>query len=270
MKTYTQINYLNSNTGYFPELTKYLLHGFSWGKESKNMEFKDNIAQTKLEIKRFLTNLTIKDEIYNTFVINAQHSDDIVYIDNSSMKEYKPNPLGRKVKCDALFTNSKEIILTIKPADCTTAIVYAESSKLGAITGIVHTGRRGVSKELTIKAIKYLVEELKCNLESIKLCILPHIAKENNTFTHIQEFDMNIWKDYIELENNIYYICESELAIKQYQQAGVQDENITIYNIDTYTAAENQEGFSYKYNYEMRKMGKEGREGNYYVAIQLK
>ena len=265
MNIYNQIIYKQENIGYFPEFENILNHGFSWGKGSKNMSFSfGEEDEVRHDIQNFLDKMDM-GSINNSFVIKPEHKDNIVMID----KEYKSSKLGIEIECDVLLTKRKNITLTLKPGDCTSAILYATDESDTPIIGLVHHGRRGVELELPIKVIRYLNNYYNVKNRDIKVSIVPHLFKENRKFENIDSLDKSIWKDYIIEKGGYFYPMETELALSQYLKVGVLNNNISIYNVDTYEAAKNKESFSYKYSLEMEKLGKEAKEGRFIVAVRL-
>lgn len=270
MQTYTSPIYLKDSIAHFPELAPVLIHGFSYGKNSKNMDLKlGQSLAVKKNIKTFLGQLGA-DFIYNSFNLAAEHLDNIVFLDETTRADYPPRSTGRPVKVDAVFTNQKDLTLTVKPGDCTTAIVYAESSKYGKITGLVHSGRRGITLSLPTKAIKYLVDELSCDLDTLRLAIVPHIFQMSRTHSNESEFPTAIWEKHMLVKDGYFYPDEAGCAIQQYKDAGVLDQNISIYEIDTYQAAKDGESFSYRYHHDSTLAGKDVRNGRFIVATKLR
>jgi len=117
------------------------------------------------------------------------------------------------------------------------------------------------------KAIKFLKKQYNVNPENIHIGIVPHLFKKNRRFENIEDLDLKKWNGFIEKKDNYFYPDETGLAIKQYKDTGIPDENIQIYDIDTYESAKNGETFSYKYHLEMQKQGIEVPDGRNILAV---
>lgn len=271
MQSLKYIHYfLEDEIAYFPHLQDKLIHGFSWGKNSKNMDFsRGSIPEVKSNVKDFLQKLNLPP-IYETFNVKAEHKDNIIFIDQEYKDQSNPNPLGRTLNCDAAFTNCKDVCITVKPADCSTAIVYAKSSTLGEITGLIHAGRRGIDLMFPQKCINYLVNELKCTLDSISINIVPYLFQESRRYHDTKELKLDSWSKYIIEKDGYFYPAEVEFAIDQYLSTGILESNLTVYNIDTYKSAKNGLGFSYKFHYDATKEGLGVRDGRFIVATKLR
>lgn len=270
-KQLKKIRYLKKGIGYFPSLAKEMNHGFSWGKSSGNMQFSfGEPIETRVSVQKFLNALGMGN-IRDSINMLPEHSDRIVDLDRKINKNLKRSRYGRRIRCDAFFTNLSGITLTVKPADCTTALVFCSKSDSDDVVGIVHTGRRGVELKLPEKAIYHIQEKYGCDVEKIKIGILPHLFQMNRKFENIDKLkDKKVWKGFIKKKNGYYYPAETELALKQYKDAGIKSSNISIYEIDTCEAASRGQTFSYKYHLEMKKIGKKVPEGRFIAVVRKK
>ncbi len=266
MKILKEVQYIKPNIGYLPGLSQFVNHGFSWGKPAKNMSFKyGKNSKVRNNIKKFLKELNMGN-IYHSFNILSQHKDKIIDIKS---QDYKPNPNGIMLKCDAAFTTLPDVTITVKPADCTTAIVYGKNSS-NKIIGLIHSGRRGVQVELPLKAVKHINKAYGIKPNEVKIGIVPSISKESKIFEHIRELDTNIWDGFIEKKNGKYHVMETELALKQYKEAGVQDKNIFLYDVDTVQGTKDGLCFSQTLEYKAEKKGLPFRKGRFIVAVSSK
>lgn len=271
MKKYLEIEYLlQDKIGYFPELEEQLIHGFSWGKESQNMDYsKGEISTVKQNIKLFFHDLNIGN-LFDSFNLKVEHKDKIVFIDNRYKLNFKPTPLGNSLECDCAFTNCQDVILTVKPADCTTAIIYAKSKNEGNITGLIHTGRRGVEAGLPKKSIGFLKNDLQIDFDTLKIAIVPHLFQIHRKFKNMIDLNMDLWKKYTIYKEENYFPGETEFALDQYLQAGVPNKSLILYDVDTYESAKNGATFSYKYHLDCSEDGKVVRDGRFIVATRLR
>jgi hypothetical protein len=112
MQKTSKVNYLiKDEIAYFPHLQQELIHGFSWGINSKNMDFsRGSISEVKSNVKDFLQKLRLPP-IYDTFNVKAEHKDNIIFIDLEYKDQSKPNPLGRALNCDAALQIVRRFVL---------------------------------------------------------------------------------------------------------------------------------------------------------------
>lgn len=246
---YKEIKYLNDGVGYFPQLQDHIQHGFSWGNKRGNMSFAWGQDQAIVlnDIRTFLIDLGIQKpkKIIN---IIPEHSDTIVDLTDEHIHslEYSEYKIG--VDCDALFTTTKGQSLALKPADCTTSIIFARNGGGMEITGIIHAGRDGLTLELPKKAINYLVTKYSVNPKDILIGIVPMILKEDYYIEDYSKIlDPSKWGGFIKQVEDRYYLDQKGLILKQYKAAGIPDENIELYKLNTYKAHEQGEGFSHRY-----------------------
>lgn len=262
-----KIHYKYPNIGYFPSFKKLFLHGFSWGKNSGNMQFSlGNPVDVRMNVQKFLDTLKM-GKINDSVNVIPEHSDRIIDINRERYQSLKTHRFGRSIKCDAVFTDQSNITLTTKPGDCTTAIIFCKRPENKDVIGIIHTGRRGVEVSLPQKTIRHIVKQYNCHVGDIHIGIVPHLFQINRKFENVDDLDKRVWKGFIEEKDGYFYPGETELAIKQYLDIGIKDENFYVYNVDTYEAASKGEAFSYKYHLEMSKEGKKVPEGRFIVAV---
>ncbi len=78
--------------------------------------------------------------------------------------------LGRHFECDGFVTNEKDLLLTVKVADCVPILLYDDSGVIGA----VHAGWRGTVSGIAVNAVKKMLL-LGASAENIKAAIGPCI-----------------------------------------------------------------------------------------------
>ena len=268
MNILKKVQYNKLGYGHFPDMQKDIVNAFSWGNNTDNMQFTKDSSENinvRLRVQKFL-NQNDFGGIRESINLNPEHSDRIIIVDKEFLERKKPTRFGIQIDCDALFTAIKGITITVKSADCTTALLIAKDPYL---IGIIHTGRRGAEKQLAKKSIEFSTSEYGIKPSEIKLFILPHLFQANRKFENIDELNPKIWKDFIYKKDNYFFPGETELVLKQYHEAGVLDENITIYDVDTFEEASRGKAFSYKYWYEMRKKNVNVPQGGYIAGIRI-
>ena len=216
--------------------------------------------QTSKESFERLEEVVLKKEgikIQNLFVPNAEHTSNVVNLDNNF--EYKYAVYGKdrdillsmpKELCDAIYTRDASKNLIIMPADCCCIGLYDYSTNLRAI---IHAGWRGIKENIIQKTMEKLkIEGL--TLRNTKAICFPSISYENYEIDEkiakdfailIQELGLKK-KEYInKMNNNSYYLNLKELQLKQLEIAGISKENTFIMNYDTFSAKEQDGNYSF-------------------------
>lgn len=98
------------------------------------------------------------------------HSADVRIVHNLQEARQKPGVLGDDQYCDALVSNTSQILLMVKTADCVPVLIA--DSKTGAFAA-VHAGWRGTSASIVLGAIKQLQSEYGVRAEDLRAAIGP-------------------------------------------------------------------------------------------------
>ena len=98
------------------------------------------------------------------------HSADVRIVHNQQEAQQTPGVLGDDKYCDALVSNTPDILLMVKTADCVPVLIA--DSKTGAFAA-VHAGWRGTSASVVLGAIKQLQSEYGARAEDLRAAIGP-------------------------------------------------------------------------------------------------
>ena len=98
------------------------------------------------------------------------HSADVRVVPNEHEAQPKPGVLGDDQYCDALVSNTPNVLLTVKTADCVPVLIA--DPKTGAFAA-VHAGWRGTSASIVPAAIKQLQSEYGARAEDLRAAIGP-------------------------------------------------------------------------------------------------
>jgi copper oxidase (laccase) domain-containing protein len=272
MVKYSKLNYLiDEEVAFFPRLTG-IKHGFSWGRKSENMSysFGENTGEVHSRIIKFLSHVGMSP-IEKSVTMYAEHSDGIFILTKENLatlkiKESFKNS-GYDATCDAILTTEPGITLIAKPGDCAISIIQAVSRSGVKIAGLVHTGTKGMLKRLASKTILMLQTDFDCDAKDIKVGITPSIRPESYFAHDRSKFgDLNLdeWQDLVEIKEGKFHIDILGSLIKEYIQAGITDENIFAYDIDTFESSKAKEGFSHSYSFNNNE-----NHGRFIVAVEL-
>ena len=261
--TLTSVQYNASGIGHFP-LLQDVKHGFSWGLGAGNMAFAYGDFQEILQRKRDFFHQAQIGAIENSIVISPQHSDGIVFVDQTLLFAQEQSDIGLEVCADAVFTSISELTITIFIADCLTSIVYGIDSSDKPFVGIIHTGWRGLDAQLPTKAIAACCDYYSVKPDTILMGITPFLAKNNSRLAHFDGFS-NVQRlfPYFDTTDDGYLFDLGACALGQYTAAGISEKNIQMYAIDTFDEARKGNAFSHRYATENNALN-----GRFLVAVQ--
>jgi YfiH family protein len=98
------------------------------------------------------------------------HGADVRIVANQQEAQPKPGVLGDDEYCDALVSNTPNVLLTVKTADCVPVLIG--DAKTGAFAA-VHAGWRGTSSSIVMKAIKQLETEYGASAADLRVAVGP-------------------------------------------------------------------------------------------------
>jgi YfiH family protein len=98
------------------------------------------------------------------------HGADVRIVHNQQEAQQKPGVLGDDKYCDALVSNTPNILLAIKTADCVPLLIG--DAQTGAFAA-VHAGWRGTSASIVSSAIQRLQSEYGTRAEDLRVAIGP-------------------------------------------------------------------------------------------------
>jgi YfiH family protein len=98
------------------------------------------------------------------------HSADVRIVNTKEEAQTKPGVLGDDQYCDALVSNTPQILLGVKTADCVPILIG--DSMTGAFAA-VHAGWRGTSASIVLKAIDQLRGEYGARPADLRAAIGP-------------------------------------------------------------------------------------------------
>jgi YfiH family protein len=192
--------------------------GISGGPYGLNLSYKvgDKSENVKINRKIFFDYLNIDESrlVYQ----NQTHSDNYVYVENSSF--IKNN--------DAIFTDKKNLYLCLTIADCLPVFLYHP----GGIIAAIHSGWRGSHRKIVFKTVKKVCEHFGFNASELIAYIGPGLSVEN--FEVGKEVAELFGKDVVRIRGNKYYFDNKLENKNQLIKAGVSEINIEISDYCTY------------------------------------
>lgn len=256
------------NVAFFSSLSKYpITHGFSWGREAENMSeaFDDSILIRK-RVADFLVSLKISPNlpIIRISPDNPNLSDPNILELNKEILNRKLSEAGEiEVSANSIFTKEKNLVLTVKPADCAICIIYFENKNNEKFVGLIHCSAWETNKLLPFNSIKYLIKEKFADPKNINIGITPAISQE---FFYINEGEIKKenWKGFIKIRNGKIFIDIAGNVIKQLKDAGIPKKNIEANRTDTFSQALVGKTFSHRLSRD-----ENFPEGRFIVAVKL-
>ena len=138
--------------------------------------------------------------------------------------------------CDALYTTDEDTVLAFVHADCVPVLLVEPDKHLIAA---IHAGWPGTLKEITTKVIQELQIKEQINPSQLRVYLGPAVSYASSLITeniqpYLEKMSFNPQEFVTLFPNNQAKIDIRGLNIKMLLDAGVQYENITNLDIDTY------------------------------------
>lgn len=179
---------------------------------------------------------TLKLNANEVYKARQDHTDNILYITEENKENYALHSQNNEA-IDGYITG-KGITTLVTTADCNAIIIY---DTINNKVANVHSGWKGTTKRIYIKAILKMQKEFQTNPEDLIVCVSPSImqccfSSEDENFKKIFT---DIWPEeekYITTnENNSkrFYIDLSYVITKDLIEIGVKKENIHFAGICT-------------------------------------
>ena len=117
---------------------------------------------------------SIGSDYINVVKTNQEHTDEVKVI-KEKINSAEPD-INTKEYCstDGLLTNNKNLLLSTTNADCILLLFFDPVKK---VIANVHSGWRGTLQRISVKTVKKMINEFRCNPEDIICCICPSIRK---------------------------------------------------------------------------------------------
>lgn len=192
-----------------------------------NMSFRFGEAHTVIENRRrFLAHHAIPFE--NHTCMRCNHGEHIVRI-------MKPSP-NTMPDAEVLVTNQKNCALMLLTADCLPTAFYDEEHE---VIALAHLNRKTIAHNLGQKTVSFLTKHFGTRPEKLHIHIGPHIKKESYSFPlPLTEPTPSQLAHHMHLLSGNMHLDLVGAETEQLTAVGVQQNNISISPIDTYTSPE--------------------------------
>ncbi|MFL2118674.1 peptidoglycan editing factor PgeF [Marinilactibacillus psychrotolerans] len=196
-----------------------------------NFRYQKAGRSVKEDVQKVLSKMTIHPkEIYTGQQV---HSANIAYVNRENGDAFV---FGKTFKeTDGLITDQPNVALLIKFADCTPVVLF---DPVAQVLASVHSGWRGTTQRISLKAIDKMVNDFKCKKENILVYLGPSIDIDHyevgsevydafETFENRDQFFRPIGKK--------YQLSMLDANLDILKGAGIRSENIEIEKASTFT-----------------------------------
>ncbi|MEN9621699.1 MAG: peptidoglycan editing factor PgeF [Candidatus Parcubacteria bacterium] len=252
-----KVEYTAKGVGHMPLLVPHIKHGFSWGMPNMSFAHGEPLEVEQSEAE-FLKMAGLKGD-QGIVVMAPEHGVRIVEVSQD-------DEMRRTVDCDCLVTTEKGLTLAAKPGDCIVAIITTKKSIHRQALALVHAGRKGLDHNILEKVISYLTVKHLIKTADLLVGVAPCITLKNYCIKDVAELQYpEIWNGYMHKREDLYYLDLVGLFRHQLLSAGIKEENMVQYDVDTFDAAQTGETFSHRRS----QVYPEFKNGRFIVAAQL-
>jgi YfiH family protein len=130
---------------------------------------------------------------------------------------------GIHADADGLFTDRKDLYLTIRTADCAAVLLYCP--EVPAV-GIAHAGWRGARANIVENLVQSMRDRWTLNPSSLNVAVSPHI--KNCCYIVGEEFNDFFPGEFLEHVNGDLYFDLGKVLLKQLMRQNISLNNITV------------------------------------------
>jgi hypothetical protein len=146
---------------------------------------------------------------------------------------------GFSGECDATYTNTKNIFLTVSVADCLPVFLYDPLKK---VIAAIHAGWRGSADKIVVKTINKLISDFSTGPSDLVAYLGPCISQE---YFEVGKEVGDLFKDEVKFpKGEKFHIDLKKENLLQLVESGVLEKNIEISSNCTYK--ENETFHSYR------------------------
>lgn len=136
---------------------------------------------------------------------------------------------------DCLITTTKNLGLFVPIADCIATVFHDSKNN---VLALAHIGRHSTVANLASKTIEFMKNKYNSDTKDINIWMSPSIRAESYTLKHVDFVKNNDqWNGYYKKTENGYLLDMQGYNKNQLVQAGVNEQNIHISDINTATDA---------------------------------
>jgi hypothetical protein len=177
----------------------------------------DDIDNTKENTRRFCK--TVKISPARLVHLGQIHSNNIVKVDRPGFIE----------NTDGAMTDTQNIFISVKTADCVPILLYDPTAK---VVGAIHIGWRGITKKIIESFIEKAVENYNVDTANLLVVIGPSIGEccyeiKENVLDKFDDFE-------IVNKNNKFFLDLDTIVLNRLLKYGINSDKIDIIGLCTY------------------------------------
>jgi len=197
-------------------------------------------SQDIIRNREKISNYFSQDISLDYIVANQTHSDHIHIVTDKKTKGWRKLE-DAITDCDALITNTPNIMLTILTADCVPILLYDREKE---VIAAIHAGWKGTKAHIVSKTVQKMIDIYDCDVNHIIAGIAPSIGVccyevGNDVIQHFSHIPQSYTKNRDKYMLNLPYINKKQLL-----DSGIPEMNIEMSNICT--ACDVDRFFSYR------------------------
>lgn len=197
-----------------------------------NMSFRfGEPADVLANRRRFVEGLGLSYE--NCIGMKSDHKDIIAVVAGVTPGELATSE-AESLEADALITKQPGLVLMLTTADCQPVAFFDPVTKTA---GLVHVSRHTTELDILTQTFG-LLEKLGVEPKNLKVVIGPHIKKDSYCFPAPLETESEKLAPYLATVDDKVCIDLVTCTLDQLKALGVNEANIDVSPVDTYTAAE--------------------------------
>ncbi|MBT3407895.1 polyphenol oxidase family protein [Candidatus Woesearchaeota archaeon] len=164
------------------------------------------LPDVELNRNKIFSNLDLDQN--NLIKLNVQNKSEVLFLINENRDEWQKHmgvwQRGNGLKCDAIITNIKNLILECNPGDCGIYTLFHNNYNLMAM---VHSGRQGSIEKILKKTIEKMAKYVKVDIKDFtkQLCVdmSPAIKGKNYIIDYLilDRFEITNWMDFLGCES---------------------------------------------------------------------
>lgn len=228
-------------------------HGLTTFLAGEGYNFRSAAIGEKAVVKYIEKALQVANLTDGTLYSGVQvHGCQVAYADGSNGDDFVVGKVFDET--DGLLTDTKEVILMVKFADCTPLILF---DPVNGVQASVHSGWRGTAQRISVEALRLMQEKFESNLEDILVYVGPSIDQDNyevgsEVYEAFKDFPQRDQFFKAGKQPDKYYLSMTDANLAILEEAGIQKKNIEVSRESTFSSPHlhscRQEGKDFQLN----------------------
>lgn len=196
-----------------------------------NFRYQKAGSQIVEDVERLMKVMNIEPaEIYTG---QQMHTDHVVVVDEENGEDFIYGKTFEET--DGLITNQPNIALLIKYADCTPIVLFDPNK---CVQASVHSGWRGTTKQISLKAIEKMESEFGCRREDILVYVGPSIDQDHyevgpEVYEAFSDFKQR--ETFFKPHGEKFKMSMTDANVAILLEAGIKEGNMEVERVSTFT-----------------------------------